>query len=678
MPVGTSAYPAALDTQATLLGTALNNFSTTLAAPLAPGDTSIQLTDASLLSSASVLTLERPGGEIVFYENKSGNTLQNVTRGVDGSVTPGSTYPAGTKVYQFAVARHFNLLRDALIVLETKLGFGADVAGAGEFLVGSGAGATEFRALQAGDIPNLSASYSVVGHTHSVAGDLSGTVGAATVIRLQGRNVANTAPTDQQALRWNDSLSQWEPQTVIGMQIGNSVVSATAGSVLFAGAAGVLQQDNANFFWDDTNNRLGIGTAAPTARLQINAAQTGDDAVVLRDTTGNANARFYFTAPIGSAADLNISAGRVIFPGIVRFGSAGLEFASGINWTLGGSSFQLGGASSYSLRNLVTNTQIFSGGYNASTVLRPHSSSYYVLLSPSGGNVGINQSSPAAQLHVSSPAIGTVAEIIQGFSGQTANLTEWRNSTGTPMAYVGADGFLTIGVGTTAGSATPTLRFRGGSGTGDAVGGIEFYGEGNSRLASIRHQGGNWGSETIIFNFNQTNAYNDYRDVFSFSKTGLFQAGLSNGTVNGQMVFYNTSAGAEVANITVGNMSTGANSNSSIRFDSYNTGVFRVKIVAEAPTGTNVSGNLNFYTNNGTTLTSRLFLKSTGEVGIGNTSPTSLLSVGAASEFQVRSNGSVKPASMTDAAAANDSIYYSTTQSKLCYKDSGGTVNILY
>lgn len=37
----------------------------------------------------------------------------------------------------------------------------------------------------------------------------------------------------------------------------------TAGSILFAGTAGLLSQDNANLFWDDTNNRLGIGTAAP-------------------------------------------------------------------------------------------------------------------------------------------------------------------------------------------------------------------------------------------------------------------------------------------------------------------------------------------------------------------------------------------------------------------------------
>jgi hypothetical protein len=43
------------------------------------------------------------------------------------------------------------------------------------------------------------------------------------------------------------------------MAIGGSITSATAGSVLFAGAAGVLTQDNTNFFWDDALNDLHIG-----------------------------------------------------------------------------------------------------------------------------------------------------------------------------------------------------------------------------------------------------------------------------------------------------------------------------------------------------------------------------------------------------------------------------------
>ena len=43
-----------------------------------------------------------------------------------------------------------------------------------------------------------------------------------------------------------------------------------------------------------------------------------------------------------------------------------------------------------------------------------------------------------------------------------------------------------------------------------------------------------------------------------------------------------------------------------------------------------------------------------------------------------RSDGSFIPVSLADTAAQNNSVYYSTTQSKLVYKDSGGTVNDLY
>ena len=44
----------------------------------------------------------------------------------------------------------------------------------------------------------------------------------------------------------------------------------------------------------------------------------------------------------------------------------------------------------------------------------------------------------------------------------------------------------------------------------------------------------------------------------------------------------------------------------------------------------------------------------------------------------IRSNGTIQPVSLADVSAANDSIYYSTTASRLVYKDSGGVVNNLY
>ena len=50
----------------------------------------------------------------------------------------------------------------------------------------------------------------------------------------------------------------------------------TAGSVVFQGAGG-LAQDNANLFWDDTNNRLGVGTTGPESLLQVHNTSAGAD-----------------------------------------------------------------------------------------------------------------------------------------------------------------------------------------------------------------------------------------------------------------------------------------------------------------------------------------------------------------------------------------------------------------
>lgn len=66
--------------------------------------------------------------------------------------------------------------------------------------------------------------------------------------------------------------------------VGTTVfASGTEGSVLFVGASSVVQQDNAKFFWDDTNDRLGIGTATPAATLDVTVAAVagGIDGILL-------------------------------------------------------------------------------------------------------------------------------------------------------------------------------------------------------------------------------------------------------------------------------------------------------------------------------------------------------------------------------------------------------------
>jgi len=53
------------------------------------------------------------------------------------------------------------------------------------------------------------------------------------------------------------------------MAIGGTVTGGTDGSVMFINPAGILAQDNNNFFWDNANNRLGIVTNAPTQALEV-------------------------------------------------------------------------------------------------------------------------------------------------------------------------------------------------------------------------------------------------------------------------------------------------------------------------------------------------------------------------------------------------------------------------
>jgi hypothetical protein len=54
-----------------------------------------------------------------------------------------------------------------------------------------------------------------------------------------------------------------------GLTVGTTpITSGTVGRVLFEGTGNVLQE-SANLFWDNTNSRLGVGTASPTNRLSV-------------------------------------------------------------------------------------------------------------------------------------------------------------------------------------------------------------------------------------------------------------------------------------------------------------------------------------------------------------------------------------------------------------------------
>lgn len=75
----------------------------------------------------------------------------------------------------------------------------------------------------------------------------------------------------------------------------------TQGSVVFAGASGVYSQDNANFFYDDTNNRLGIGTTAPTSSLTVtNVTDSLNEGIAIEGSGVGVNRRWiHYVSPGG-------------------------------------------------------------------------------------------------------------------------------------------------------------------------------------------------------------------------------------------------------------------------------------------------------------------------------------------------------------------------------------------
>ena len=74
--------------------------------------------------------------------------------------------------------------------------------------------------------------------------------------------------------------------TNVQAAIEQITITGTTGSIFFAGTDGKPTEDNAQLFWNDTNNRLGVGTASPSHKLHVTGT-TRTEGIINTDGTAS-------------------------------------------------------------------------------------------------------------------------------------------------------------------------------------------------------------------------------------------------------------------------------------------------------------------------------------------------------------------------------------------------------
>lgn len=180
--------------------------------------------------------------------------------------------------------------------------------------------------------------------------------------------------------------------------VGGAVIGGVDGGVLFVHPASVLAQDAANFFWDDTNNRLGIGTSTPATILDIVGSTTGQLYTNIKNTESTGQAGFFGENNAGRNVNF------LAYGSAYAFNIMGISGANATSFGAGGS------ASALFIGHSAASGPIHIGYFNQ---VAP------VITVTTTQRVGIRTTNPSKQFQIGTPGsvVGTFA-----MAGSTAGL----------------------------------------------------------------------------------------------------------------------------------------------------------------------------------------------------------------------------------------------------------------
>jgi hypothetical protein len=254
-------------------------------------------------------------------ENATGSTAVRLI--LNGSTTSGFQYVQSTNMTQvYANAGDIQLINGSSLGLTI-----ANTTGAATF--SASATATSFVKSGGTSSQFLKADGSVDSTTYGTGSVTS----VATSAPLTGGTIttSGTIGITQATTSTNGYLSSTDWNTFNNK---TTLPSLTSGSVLFSNGS-TIAQDNANFFWDDVNNRLGIGTATPEQILHIvgasaivyidgNSAGTQTSSTLRLRTGGFNVGNFRYNVATDNIEISNISGGGAVTSGAVKiYGTGG-------------------------------------------------------------------------------------------------------------------------------------------------------------------------------------------------------------------------------------------------------------------------------------------------------------------------------------------------------------------
>jgi hypothetical protein len=255
MAIGVTNFPTAVD-DATSLVAATNAAQTTLSGSHTNSITTITVASTALFPSSGVILIDN---ELISYTGKTSTTFTGASRGFESTTAASHANAAAVSFVYTAKMRQ--ALIDAIIAIQNKLGTGASSAASGQFLVGSGAGVSAFRALLAADIPVLDAAKITTG----ILPLSQGGTGQNTAANAINALVPSQTSQAGKFLTTNGSVVSWATVAGSGDMVLASVQTNTgaktfnSGTLIMAGSASAPAVVAKGFYFNTSDGKLYFG-----------------------------------------------------------------------------------------------------------------------------------------------------------------------------------------------------------------------------------------------------------------------------------------------------------------------------------------------------------------------------------------------------------------------------------